>query len=60
MQKKIYSTPAAELVELSLKDTILSSVTVPTIPEPTDEYGVPILGKRPSVKDEMEGDGLVD
>lgn len=60
MQKKQYSSPEIELILLSLTDTILSSVTIPTIQQPTDEYGVPIFGKRPSMKDELEGDGLVD
>lgn len=60
MQKKSYSSPELELIRLSLTDTILSSITIPTIPQPTDEYGTPIFGKRPSRKDELEGDGLYE
>lgn len=60
MQKKRYSSPEIELIGFMLTDTILTSVQVPTMPDPTDEYGIPIYGKRPSWKDELEGDGLVD
>lgn len=59
MQKKEYSSPIIEFIELFLTDTILSSITIPVI-EPTDEYGIGILGRRPSVRDELEGDGLYE
>ena len=60
MQKKWYSSPEIELVELQIIDPVLVSMNVPTIVEPTDEYGTPIYGKRPSMKDELEGDNLFE
>lgn len=60
MQKKRYSSPEIELVEFLLSDTILVSITPPTVTN-DDEYGLDPLGRRkPSMKDELEGDDLFE
>lgn len=59
MQKKSYSSPLIELIELQLTDTLLASSQIPTI-MPTEEYVLPIFGRRPSIKDELEGDDLYE
>ena len=53
--KKPYMTPSADLIEFSLRDVILASIIIPT-----EEWEPPILTKRPSIKDELEGDDLYE
>ena len=57
MQKKGYSSPDIELLELKLCDTILNSV--PFV-QPTEDYILPVFGRRPSMDEEIQGDDLYE
>ena len=54
MQKKGYSSPTIELVQLTTADVLFISIT----PEPTTPYTPPILTKRASIAEDINGDGL--
>lgn len=56
MQKKGYSSPTIELIQLMTPDVLFVSVT----PLPEDPYVPPILTKHASVREDIEGDDLYE
>ena len=54
MQKKGYSSPTIELIQLMTTDVLFVSVTV----TPEDPFVPPIMTGRSYLEEELAGDGL--